>query len=362
MSDWAMHRLALERVPFALVITNPNIEDNPIVFVNKAFSRLTGYSPEAAVGRNCRFLQGEGTDPEAVDTIRRGLERREEFAVELLNYKADGQPFLNRIYISPLADDDGRLAYFIGIQRAAGATDGTSVLADGADEALREIHHRVKNHLSMVVSMIRMQARADHVSSSENYATLARRIEALQLLYDEMTTGGTEKASDRDIQLGAYVSRIASAVSYLDGRESVRLNLDLGNLTASIDTAAQVGLIVSEILTNAYQHAFRGRSIGLVEVRLVELSDGTARLTVTDDGVGLPANSRWPDGGNLGGRIVRSLITGLGAELRVHGGPRGASFVIDIPRLRLSGSKEPTVDRPAAVPADHGSQIRASRA
>jgi len=339
MGDWTMHRMALERVPFALVVTNPNLPDNPIVFVNKAFSALTGYSPEAAVGRNCRFLQGEDTDPEALDTLRRGVARGEEFSVELLNYSASGQPFSNRIYISPLYDDDGRLAYFVGIQRAVGAGDGTAVLADGADEALREIHHRVKNHLSMIVSMIRMQARADRVTSAEDYATLARRIEALQLLYDEMTTGGTESASDRDIHLGAYVSRIASAVSYLDGRETVRLNLDLCSMSASVDTAAQVGLIVSEILTNAYQHAFAGREAGFVEVRLIDLSDGTARLTIADDGVGLPQDSRWPDGGNLGGRIVRSLVTGLDAELQVTGGPRGASFVIDIPRTRLGGTQ-----------------------
>jgi len=357
MSDWAMHRMALERVPFALVITNPNIEDNPIVFVNHAFSRLTGYAPEVAIGRNCRFLQGEDTDPEAIETLRRGLSSREEFAIELLNYKADGQPFLNRIYISPLADEDGGIAYFVGIQRAAGSADGTTLLADGADEALREIHHRVKNHLSMIVSMIRMQARADQVTSAETYATLARRIEALQLLYAEMTTGGTEKASDRDIQLGAYVSRIASAVSYLDGRESVRLNLDLGNLTASIDTAAQVGLIVSEILTNAYQHAFDGRAVGLFEVRLIELSDGTARLSITDDGIGLPEDSRWPDGGNLGGRIVRSLVTGLDAELRVTGGPRGASIVIDIPRERLAGGRAMR-ERAAAPRREEGAEGR----
>lgn len=332
-----MHQLALERVPFSLVLTNPNIEDNPIVFVNQAFSRLTGYSAEGAVGRNCRFLQGPQTDPAAIEAIRAALARQEDFNVEVLNYKADGTPFLNRIHISPLFDEDGALQFFIGLQRAAGTKAAPDLVSDSIDEALREIHHRVKNHLSMVVGMIRMQARSDSTNSVANYATLARRIETLQFLYHEMTTGGTSAVSDRDISLGAYVSRICSAIAYLDGRESVRLNLDLANVHAPIDTAAQVGLVVSELLTNAYQHAFGAQAEGLIEVRLMALSKGTIRLQVSDDGEGL-GDRHWPDGGNLGGRIVRSLLTGLGATIEVGGASVGSTFTVDIPAANFTSA------------------------
>lgn len=329
-SSLAMHRMALERIPFALVITNPTLADNPIVFVNQAFTRLTGYGTEVSVGRNCRFLQGEGTDPDDLQTLRDKLAQKEEFAIELLNYKADGTPFLNRIFISPLFGDDGEVEFYVGIQRAAGAKS-SGMVRDELDEALREIHHRVKNHLSMVVGMIRMQARATHADSVENYATLARRIETLQFLYQEMTTGGTRTASEHNIALGAYVSRIASAIAYLDGRESVRLNLDIANVRAPIDAAAQVGLVVSELLTNAYQHAFHDRTEGLIEVRLMALSRGVVRLQVADDGVGIPDGVRWPDNGNLGGKIVRSLLTGLGAKLDITTGASGTISTVDIP-------------------------------
>lgn len=325
----AMHKMALERVPFAIVISNPHLDDTPIVFVNAAFTRLTGYSAELSVGRNCRFLQGEDTDPASLEELREGIAARREFTVELLNYKADRTPFRNAVFISPLYDPDGELQYFIGMQRAVGASDESGI--SGVDEALREIHHRVKNHLSMVVGMIRMQARSNNATSLENYATLARRIETLQLLYHEMTTGGTKRVSDKDISLGAYVSRIASAVAYLDGRESLQLNLALGNLRAPVDTAARVGLLVSELLTNAYQHAFEGRTDGQIEVRLSQLGDNTIRLAVTDDGVGIPAGAHWPDRGNLGGKIVRSLVTGLGARLDVSSGGTGSTITVDIP-------------------------------
>jgi len=331
MSDgFTMHKFALERIPFAIVITNPHIEDNPIVFVNSAFTRLTGYSAEVSIGRNCRFLQGEDTDPADLEALRKGIEKGDEFAVELLNYKADGTPFRNRLFISPLHDTDGELQYFIGLQRALGDGSGDKVTG-GIDDALREIHHRVKNHLSMVVGMIRMQARSQNPTSLENYTALARRIETLQLLYHEMTGGMGGMAGDT-IALGAYVSRIASAIAYLDGREGLQLNLDLGPIKAPVDTAARVGLLVSELLTNAYQHAFEGRSEGFIEVRLHAHGE-SIRLIVTDDGVGLPQGSGWPDRGNLGGKIVRSLVTGLGAHLAIKSAVGGTRVEVDIPAV-----------------------------
>nr|WP_244935034.1 PAS domain-containing protein [Acuticoccus sediminis] len=331
-----MHKLALERVPFAIVITNPHIEDNPIVFVNSAFTRLTGYSAEVSVGRNCRFLQGEDTDPQSIERIRKGLATREEFGVELLNYKADGTPFRNRLFITPLNDTEGELQYFIGLQRALG--DGSDQVTGGVDEALREIHHRVKNHLSMVVGMIRMQARSQNPTSLENYTALARRIETLQLLYHEMTST-PEDGNDGSIALGAYVSRIASAIAYLDGRERLQLNLDLGPIKAPVDTAARVGLLVSELLTNAYQHAFEGRAGGLIEVHL-HSTGNQIRLSVYDDGIGLGTSSGWPDRGNLGGKIVRSLVTGLNARLSIDRSGDGTRIDVDIPLDESNDTEE----------------------
>ncbi len=84
---------AVEMTRMPMVITDPRQQDNPIVFVNKAFLDLTGYEEQQVVGRNCRFLQGEQTDPESVAEIRKALEEHRGVALDLLNYKADGTPF-----------------------------------------------------------------------------------------------------------------------------------------------------------------------------------------------------------------------------------------------------------------------------
>jgi PAS domain S-box-containing protein len=99
-----------------IVITDPKLADNPIVYVNPAFERISGYGAEEAVGRNCRFLQGDERDQPALDELRAALREERECRVVLRNYRKDGEPFWNELYISPVHDDEGRLTNFVGVQ------------------------------------------------------------------------------------------------------------------------------------------------------------------------------------------------------------------------------------------------------
>ncbi len=90
--------------------------DRPLIFVNDGFERLTGYSKEDVIGKNCRFLQGDDTDPAPIDALREAIKKGEETTVELLNYKKDGTPFWNRLSITPLKDDKGTTTHYVGVQ------------------------------------------------------------------------------------------------------------------------------------------------------------------------------------------------------------------------------------------------------
>ncbi|MEN3793446.1 PAS domain-containing protein [Fulvimarina sp. MAC3] len=286
-----MTTAALSKLPLALVLTNPHLEDNPIIYANRAFETITGYSAAAIIGRNCRFLQGDNTDREQVRRIGEALRDEEDITVEIQNYRADGTLFLNKLMITPLYDDQNNLQCFLGVQRDLTVEQQASD-KNRSDTALGEIQHRVKNHLSMIIGMIRMQARVK--TSEESFSALARRIESLQLLYQEMTDAGVGSSQSETVPLGAYVSRIASTIGHLDGRRSVRVNVDCDAITLKVDRAARIGLLFSELLTNALKHAFEGRQEGLVEARLKMLSSGVIRLTVVDDGVGLGEDQAWP--------------------------------------------------------------------
>lgn len=322
---------AITRAPFAMVLTNPRIDDNPIVYVNRAFEEVTGYGAGSAVGRNCRFLQGDDTDPEAVQRLRTAIAEGRETTVDLKNYRADGVPFWNRLMIAPLRDVNDEIVYFMGVQLASRRRPEDPAGSTRTDGALQEVQHRVKNHLSMIVGMIRMQANKAR-AANEDFKTLARRVETLQLLYEEVMTPDGQRDGNRDhVALGAYLTRVANAISYLDGRSGVRVNIDADAISVPFSTATQVGLILSEVMTNTMQHAFVDRKAGLVDVRMKEMSSGVIRIQVSDDGIGIPADVSWPDKGSLGGRIVGQLVEGLGGALSVERGAVGTIVTLDVP-------------------------------
>jgi len=151
--DQELHRLAGGSDPFAaavratrmpMLITDPRQEDNPIVFVNDAFFRLTGYSRGETLGRNCRFLQGPGTNSVDVGRIRNSIDRRVPIELELLNYRKDGSTFWNRLLISPVFDEDGQLTFFFASQfDVTPERDRISRLAKDRDTLEAEIESRI---------------------------------------------------------------------------------------------------------------------------------------------------------------------------------------------------------------------------
>jgi len=98
------------------VISDPSLPDNPIVYASDGFCKLSGYKKSEILGRNCRFLQGPGTDQNAVDMIRKGVQDGSDISVCLLNYKADGTPFWNQFFVAALRDAEGNVINFVGVQ------------------------------------------------------------------------------------------------------------------------------------------------------------------------------------------------------------------------------------------------------
>jgi PAS domain S-box-containing protein len=99
-----------------VTLADPDLEDAPIVYANKAFERLTGYSQEDIIGHNCRFLQGEDREQQARYEIAEAMKKNEVLEVTLRNYKKDGTLFHNRLKITPLLDKKNRVLYYLGVQ------------------------------------------------------------------------------------------------------------------------------------------------------------------------------------------------------------------------------------------------------
>lgn len=108
--------LEADEAEISVVVSSPTLPDNPLIYVSEEFERQTGYPADEVIGRNCRFLQGPDTNPHAVDAIRAALAAATTFTIDILNYRKDGTPFMNRLRIRPLYDDQGQLTYYVGAQ------------------------------------------------------------------------------------------------------------------------------------------------------------------------------------------------------------------------------------------------------
>lgn len=132
------------------IIVDMAAEDLPIVYVNDAFSALTGYQPEETIGRNCRFLQNEHVDQPGIDVLRQAVKRRKNGRAIVLNYRKDGTSFLNEVIISPLRSKRGRVTHFAGFQHPV-PHEGLAELREVALTRMEELSGREREVFQMLV-------------------------------------------------------------------------------------------------------------------------------------------------------------------------------------------------------------------
>ncbi len=181
------------------------------------------------------------------------------------------------------------------------------------DTLLRELQHRVKNNLQMITALIRLEARnVSDVADGARFDRLAGRVESLALLYRALS----DENQSEEVDLGVYLSQVASAVMKAHAIEGIRLELKVDTWPVSVNVAMPAGLVVNELMTNALKHAFEGRDGGTIKLHSL-VDDIGCKVIVADDGVGLPLGEEWPQRGKLSALIVKSLQENARAQLDV---------------------------------------------
>jgi two-component sensor histidine kinase/CheY-like chemotaxis protein len=205
---------------------------------------------------------------------------------------------------------------------------------------LQEIHHRVKNNLQIITSLLRMQSRAvQDPAFSDALLECQNRVAAMALIHDKLY-----RAADlARVSFPEYVRDLTNNIltSYTLPASSVRVNLDVDDLSLSLDSAVPCGLILNELMSNCLKHAFPVGHSGTVHVRFHAAGDQLC-LVVRDDGVGMPADVDLERTSSLGWRLIRALVQQLGGFVQCH--TAGGTVV----ELRFARQNAPS-DRTAAV-------------
>lgn len=172
----SLRERAVVATDICFTISDPRRPGNPLVWVNPSFTRVTGYSAEESVGRNCSFLQGPATDPAAVDAIRAGIAARTQTTVTLLNHRKDGTAFWNQLSISPVLDGRGELVSFVGVQ-----SDVTQrVLLETEREAAHAAERAARRESELAQDRLRLMAEAtSQLSSTLDTTVLLDRLARL---------------------------------------------------------------------------------------------------------------------------------------------------------------------------------------
>jgi PAS domain S-box-containing protein len=311
---------AMAQTRMAICLCDPNDPELPIVFANRAFRRLTGYSEEEIIGRNCRFLQGPKTDPEPVARIRKAISNEDVVVVELLNYRKNGTTFWNALHLGPIYNDAGELVYFFGSQWDVSDVRAARAEEQHAKEMARELSHRMKNMFAVISGIVNVTGRARGVQREA--AEINSRIQALGRAYE--TT--LDDASSGSIDIGQAIRAVLMPYD----RDEARLRLEGIGVRMPFTVISIVGLILHELAANATKHGAWTTDAGQVMVDWSLNAAGDA-LEITWDESGGPAIDPSAIESGTGTAIVDRMLATAHGKVDRQWNESGLRAVIAVP-------------------------------
>ncbi len=324
---------ATEQTRMALVVSDPFRDDCPIIYANEAFVRLTGYTRDEAIGRNCRFLQGPDTAASAVAKIRDALANEDVVVVDILNYKKDGTRFWNALHVGPIFDEQGKLAYFYGSQ-----WDVTDILAAREEHVRQEVvaeelQHRTNNLFAMLSAMINITVRGE-TDAAVFAEKLQKRIQALSRAHTaSIAPGGRVGATTRMIDLVRTVMEPYRSEKY----DAVELSGPDIELPKQLVTP--VGLTLHELATNAVKYGSLGQREGMVLIEWAH-EGGQLRIDWIERGGSQTGAEEAADvSSGSGSRLIRGILGGQGGSMEQSFGKDGFRAEIRLPMPTASDDR-----------------------
>jgi PAS domain S-box-containing protein len=337
-----------------MLVTDPTLPGNPIIFANNAFINLSGYTMDELVGQDPHFMNGEETDPEAIQRYQTAIREGRDETLEILQYRKDGTPFRAMLFASPLGNGQGGITNhflsYLDITRRYDAeadlraltleleervaartreletTNGKlAKLVSERELLLVEVNHRAKNSLAIAASLLGIQGRRQPDPAVRALFEEAQdRLTAMARVHDLLS----KSESSQRVDLATYVTDLCEALRPITGNDS-RIRLERATedgILIEADTAFSLGIVLTELITNAVKYAFPPPRSGTILTQARRSEPGRVELLIRDDGVGMSSLRE----GSLGYGLIRSLVQQISGELDIQS-DAGLAVKISLP-------------------------------
>jgi PAS domain S-box-containing protein len=310
-----------------------------ILYVNDAFSKMTGYSPENAKGKTLHMLNGPKTDPQERKKLGQHMDSWESCDAEFINYKKDGEEFWIRVSMTPVQGPENSL-YWVCVGR-----DITERKKDEKqlrkslkekETLLLEIHHRVKNNLAVVAGMMQLQAfDEDNLKFRERLFDSVARIQTMGSIHELLY----QSESFSNLDFGDNLRKLVNNISETFQTDfELDVQFDVDSITLNINQAIPSSLIVNEVITNILKHAFEDDTQeGRITVSAREDKEAVT-LSIKDNGKGIPPDfDKVMNNKTLGLQLINTLAQQLDADYSYESIQGGAQFLLSFEKADLKG-------------------------
>lgn len=308
-----------------------------IIYVNDAFTKITGYSADDVIGKTFDFLHGEKTSDSQINLIFDALVNNQECELEMLNYKKLGTTFWSRTSLVPVNKNKVKNRHWVAIGRDISQQKKYELqLTESLKEKntlLSEIHHRVKNNLAVVSGMMKLQAYEENnpeVITKLNDSI--NRIHAMATIHELLYESG----SFSKLRFSDMLEKLAQNIHTIAGQgKEIAVSITKKDVELNINQAIPASLIINEILTNVYKHAFKSSKTGQIAIGIDEINSEVI-IKIEDNGVGISPKKMSVK--SLGLQLVDILTQQLEGHQKIYNTGNGTAFELKFEKRDVVGA------------------------
>ncbi len=345
-----IQKSAIEAVGVGVVITGAHEADYSVIMANPKFEAITGYSEDEIIGKNLRFLQGEGTNSDTIKLMQLALREQRMFDGEILNYRKNGEPFWNKVMINPIFDDDGKLINFVGFQQDI--TDAKNAKEDllyknrELNTFIYKASHDLRSPIASLIGLIKV---AQLEFKNETICTYLKMMDSTSVRLDkilrtlmDMISIKQEEPNYTVVKFASVVQKVIESKKYAD-IHTMDISLEFDK-DAELKTDAEIlVLILENLVENTLKFRDINKSKQKIKISMVQFPHKN-QIAISDNGLGIlkeyqsrvfdmfyRANDTFP-GSGLGLYIARNFVEKLQGRLSLKTEYCvGTSVLIELP-------------------------------